>query len=78
MNAKFACFVTARGDNAAGVGSASDDYGFAAKIGTLKQFDGNEKRVHIEMQDGRGYARLRGIAESIGVLGTEAGKLWHG
>ena len=71
VNAKFARFVTACGDNAARIGPAADDYGFAAKVGTIEQFDGNEKRVHIEMKNGSGGARLGGISERTGVLRAE-------
>ena len=71
--------IAAGGYHAARIWSAADDHSFAAKIGTLEQFDINKKRVHIEMKDWSGNAWLRGgIAERIGVLGAESSELWHG
>src|SRR5258708_33594176 len=53
MDAVLARFVAGGGDDAALVGTASDDDGLAAEFGAFEQFDRNEKRVHVHVKDGR-------------------------
>ena len=79
VNAERARLIARGGDDTALVGAATDDDGLAAQIGALEQFDGDVKRVHVEMQDGRGIACGRaGSIAWLGVLCAKSGQLWHG
>jgi hypothetical protein len=53
MDAEFAGFIAGGGDDAALVGTAAYDYGFAAEIGAIEEFDGDEEGVHVHVEDGR-------------------------
>ena len=52
VDTEFAGFVAGGGDDAALVGAAADDYRFAAKIGAVEEFDGDEEGVHVHVEDG--------------------------
>ena len=75
MDAEFAGFVAGGGDDAALIGAATDDDGFAAKIGPIEQFDGNEEGVHVHVENG-GMERDVAIVEGI-VLGAESSQVRH-
>jgi hypothetical protein len=53
MDAILSRFVAGRRDDAALIGTASYDNGLAAEFGAFEQLDGNEKRVHVHVKDGR-------------------------
>src|SRR5438445_2219510 len=57
MHAELPRFVAGCGDNATLVRSAANNYGFAAQFGPLEQFDGDEKRVHVDVQNRRNPRR---------------------
>ena len=56
VDAEFARFVAGGGDYATLIGLAADDDGFAAELGALEQFDGDEEGVHVDVED-RGGGR---------------------
>ena len=76
LNAVFSRFVAGCGDDAALVGLAPDDHRLAAKLGPCQQFDGNEERVHIDMQDRR--RKRQGIGSDRIVFRAKGGQLGHG
>ena len=53
MDTELARLVGASGDDAAFMGSGSDDDGLAAPLGMVQQFDGRKERIHIDMEDRR-------------------------
>src|SRR5438445_8991426 len=57
MHAELPRFVAGCGDNATLVRSAANNYGFAGEFGALEQFDGDEKRVHVDVQNRRNTRR---------------------
>ena len=57
MNTVFSRFIAGRGDHAALILLPANDNGSAAQFRPLQQFDGDEKSVHIHVQNGR--RRLR-------------------
>ena len=59
MNAETARFVTRRGDDAALVALPPDDHGQAAQFGARQQFNGNKKRVHVDVKNGSSGIRSR-------------------
>jgi hypothetical protein len=70
MDAELTGFVAGGRDNTALVGPAADDHGFAAEVGAVEEFHGNEESVHVHVEDGGvegKFALLGGI-----VFGAEA------
>ena len=57
MHAESARFVARGSDHTALVALPADDYRLAAQFGTREEFDRNEKRVHINVQDRSGGIR---------------------
>jgi hypothetical protein len=57
VNAVFAGFVAGGGDHAALIGTAADDYWFAAKIGAIEKLDGDEEGVHVHVENVRDGGR---------------------
>jgi hypothetical protein len=76
MNTEFACFVAGGGDDTALIGPASNDNRFAAEVGALEKFYGDEESVHVHVEDGgvqRDFTLFGGI-----VFGAEASEVRHG
>jgi hypothetical protein len=76
VDAEFAGFVAGGGDNAALVGTAADDNGLAAEVGTIEEFDGDEECVHVHVEDGRHGWEFGGVGGVV--LSTEASQVRHG
>src|SRR5437763_840046 len=51
MHAELSRFVARCGNDAALIGSATDDDRFAAQFRPLEQFNGHKERVHVDMQN---------------------------
>ena len=63
MDAIRARFIAGRGDDAALIGTPADNYGLAAKVGTVEELDGDEESIHVHMEDGgvqRSFALFSG------------------
>ena len=75
VDAEFAGFVAGGGDDAALIGTAANDHGFAAKIGALEQFDGDEEGVHVHVEDGRPGRNFRSVTSIL--FGAEACQVRH-
>ncbi len=75
VNAVFACFVAGRGNYAALIGLPSDDHWFAAQLRALEQFHGDEKRVHIDVENRRGGRRQLLVKRAV--LSAEASQFRH-
>ena len=76
MHAEAARFVARAGYHAALVALAAYDYRLALQLRAREQFDGDEKRVHVHVQDrGRRFGRVRCL--SI-VLRAEVSQPRHG
>jgi len=76
VDAEFAGFVAGGGDDATLIGTAADDYGFAAEVGAVEELDGDEEGVHVHVEDGghrRGFCGVGGV-----VFGAEACQVRHG
>src|SRR5271165_5649467 len=76
VNPEFTSLIAGGRDDPALVRPAADDHRFAAQIRAGKQFHGNEKGIHIHVQDG---GALRKITLVCGiVLGAESSQVRHG
>jgi len=76
VNTEFAGFVAGGGNDAALIGAASDDNGFAAEIGAVEEFDGDEEGIHVHVEDG-GYRRGFGGVGGV-MFCAEARQVRHG
>ena len=76
VNAVFARLVTGSGDDTALVGAAAYYNRFAAKVGSVEEFDGDKECVHIHVENGTVEERILGLRGGV-VLGAEAGKVRH-
>jgi hypothetical protein len=80
MYAEFSRFVARGSDYTALIALAADDYCLPAQFRTRQQLHRNEKRVHINVQNGRGGVRrdfeqrivLRSVLCQLGHAGTPA------
>ena len=75
LNAEYAGFVAGGGNDATLIGAAADNNGLAAEVGTIKEFNGDEKGVHVDVED-RGVERDIAFLDRI-VFGAEASQVWH-
>lgn len=57
MNAVFSRFIASSSDHAALILLPANNDGFAAQFRPLQQFHGDEKSVHIHVQNGRHHGR---------------------
>ncbi len=84
VNAETARFVARRRNHSTAIRLAADNYGLAAQFGMFEQFDRNEKRVHIDVQDGCGALRRLCVRrwefrrDGGVMLGAEMSELGHG
>ena len=73
MDAVAARFITSRGYDSAAIRLSAHDDGFSAQLGTIEQLYGNKERIHIHVQNRRGFQlERRDVA-----LGTEMGEPGH-
>src|ERR1700687_1980958 len=75
VNPEFPRFIARGGNDAALIRATADDHRLAAKLRPFQQFHGNEKRVHIYMEDGR--LREGRLIFEWAVLGSEAREVRH-
>jgi hypothetical protein len=57
MDAELTRFVTCRGYDSALIAVAADHNGPTFQVGTGEEFNGNEKRVHIDVKNRSGRVR---------------------
>ena len=72
----LASFVAGGGDDAALIGTPTDNHGLPAQVGAVQEFHGNEESVHIHMEDGGVGRDLGGICRGV-VFRAEASKVRH-
>jgi hypothetical protein len=68
VDAKFAGFVAGSGDYTTLIGTAAYDYGLPAQFWAIEQFDRNEERVHVHVEN-RGVEREITFVDGV-VLGA--------
>lgn len=80
VDAEFAGFVTGGGDDAALVWAATDNHRFAAEVGAVEEFDGDEEGIHVDVEDGGDGSGILSVLDWWGgvVFGSEACQVRHG
>src|SRR5215475_5562712 len=76
VNAEFAGFVAGGRDDAALIRASADDNGFAAQIGAIEEFHGDEEGIHVHVKnvrDGR-----RGKIIRVSMQGSKSRQVRHG
>jgi hypothetical protein len=61
VDAELSRRIRRGGDDAALIGASADDYGLAFQRWVVELFHGDEKRVHVDMEEGS-HSRLPGIS----------------
>ena len=51
LNSVFSRLIARRGNHATLIGLPANDHGLAAQLRPVQQFDGNEKRVHVNVEN---------------------------
>jgi ribosomal protein L19 len=75
MDAELTGFVAGGGNDTALIGPTAYDHRFAAKFGALEEFDGDEKGVHVHVEDGRVQGKV--VHFSGIVFGSETSEVRH-
>ena len=75
MNPKFSRFIAGGGDYTALIRLPADNDGFPPQFGLLKQFDGDEEGVHVNVQNRRDRRRRPFVDGTMDC--TEASQFRH-